>query len=166
MTFQGIRLTKNLIPPHGQLTRARDTQQVLALRLVGIDGRYLDIVFRVCVQVFQLVGGLVVVQDGLRAEEPERQHAVAITGKCLWRRSSPPHLVRGLPFQTSGRVGIWGLGHKPAGPAEDSGILISGNCCSLSCECEESSSMLNRGRISLNKPWLSEWNPAGLSGSL
>lgn len=51
--------------PQGPLTRARAPQQVLALRLVGVDGRYFYVVFRVRVQVFQLVGRLVVVQDGL-----------------------------------------------------------------------------------------------------
>lgn len=55
----------NLTPPQGQLTRARASQQVLALRLVGVDGRDLHVVFRVWVQVVQPVGGLVVVQDGL-----------------------------------------------------------------------------------------------------
>lgn len=47
------------------LTRALASQQVLALRLIRIDGRDRDIVFGEGVQVFQDVGGLVAAQDGL-----------------------------------------------------------------------------------------------------
>lgn len=49
----------------GLLTCALASQQVLALRLVGVDGCDGDGVFSVGVQVLQNVGGLIAIQDGL-----------------------------------------------------------------------------------------------------
>lgn len=58
------------------LTCALAAHQVLALRLVGVDGRDRDIVLRVRVQVLQNMGGLVAPQDGLVSDgEPPQEQA-------------------------------------------------------------------------------------------
>lgn len=58
------------------LTCALAAHQVLALRLVGVDGRDRDIVLRVRVQVLQNMCGLVAPQDGLVSDgEPPQEQA-------------------------------------------------------------------------------------------
>lgn len=52
----------------GLLTCTLPSHQVLALRLVGVDGRDGDGILSVGVQVLQNGGGLIAIQDGLVTE--------------------------------------------------------------------------------------------------
>jgi len=69
------------------LTCALAAHQVLALRLVGVDGRDGDGVLGVGVQVLQEVGGLLAAHDGLEAE-------VRVNKRLLYNQRSRPLVVR------------------------------------------------------------------------
>lgn len=65
-TSVGVKAGRTMWLHHtALLTCALASQQVLALRLVGVDGRDRDIIFSEGVQVLQNVGGLITAQDGL-----------------------------------------------------------------------------------------------------
>lgn len=78
--------------PRALLTCALAAHQVLALRLVGVDGRDQDIVLGVRVQVLQNMGGLVAPQDGLASDgEPPQEQAgqhLQPTARC--NQAEPP----------------------------------------------------------------------------